>query len=177
MEPLVSPAREETLWQGAPSAVVLLGHAAGILAVIIAVPLIAWLAAQGSRDLESAANATRLGWLVTGAIVLLQLIALAVAWARLRSVVYTVTNQRVTIESGLLAKAFSEIDLRYVDDSQFYQSLGQRMLGIGNVTLISSDKSTPTYVLRSIADPRSVRELIREHAYRVSQRQIFTRST
>ena len=81
------------------------------------------------------------------------------------------------IETGLLTKALSEIDLRYVDDSQFTQGVVHRMLGIGNVTLMSSDKSTPVYVLRGIRDPRGVRELIRTHAYKVSQRQLFTRAT
>jgi len=31
--------------------------------------------------------------------------------------------------------------------------------------------------LRGIADPRAFREKIREHAYRMSQGQLFTRST
>jgi hypothetical protein len=51
------------------------------------------------------------------------------------------------------------------------------MLGIGQVTLISSDKSSPVYTLQNIKDPRGVRELIRSHAYQVSQRQLFTRAT
>ena len=52
-----------------------------------------------------------------------------------------------------------------------------RILGIGSVTLLSSDKTSPQYVLRSIKDPRGVREIIRAEAYQTSQRQIFTRST
>jgi len=51
------------------------------------------------------------------------------------------------------------------------------MLGIGNVILISTDKAAPMFVLRSIRDPRTVRETIRAHAYQVSQRQVFTRAT
>jgi hypothetical protein len=42
---------------------------------------------------------------------------------------------------------------------------------------MSSDESSPRYMLRSIKDPRGVREMIRAEAYKNSQRQIFTRST
>ena len=108
---------------------------------------------------------------------LVEAVRFFVALARLRSTLYTITNQRVMIERGLLTKALSEIDLRYIDDTQFFQSVTDRLLGIGNVTIISSDKSTPTYVLAGVRDPRNLREMIRSNSYQVSQRQIFTRST
>jgi uncharacterized membrane protein YdbT with pleckstrin-like domain len=96
---------------------------------------------------------------------------------RLQSTTYTITNQRVMIERGMLSKSLNEIDLRYIDDTQFFQSFSGRLLGIGNVTLISSDKAFPTTVLQGIAKPRDIREMIRARAYQVSQRQLFTRAT
>ncbi|HEV8660964.1 MAG TPA: PH domain-containing protein, partial [Thermoanaerobaculia bacterium] len=80
-------------------------------------------------------------------------------------------------EKGILSKSVGEIDLRYIDDTQFFQNLGARLLGIGNVTVVSSDKTTPVFVLQGVSDPRSVREVIRSQAYQASQRQIFTRPT
>lgn len=171
------PQHEETLWRGTPAWALLAGHIAGIALTLIVVPLITYFAAKRALDLESGERIISTGWLITAAIVIIQVIVFAVALLRLRSTVYTITNQRVMIETGLLTKALSEIDLRYVDDTQFIQSFTQRILGIGNVTLVSSDKTTPVYVLRSIRDPRNVREMIRSHAYRVSQRQVFTRAT
>ena len=100
-----------------------------------------------------------------------------IALARIRTTLYTVSNQRVIIETGLTTKSVEDIDLRYIDDSQFQQSFIARVLGIGNVTIISSDKTLPIYTLRGIRDPRGVRELIRANAYQVSQRQLFTRAT
>ena len=94
---------------------------------------------------------------------------------RIRSTLYTISNQRILIETGLLSKSVSEIDLRTIDDTQFFQSLTARMLGIGNVTLVSADKAAPMLVLHNIPDPRSLRELIRSNAYRMSQRQLYTR--
>jgi uncharacterized membrane protein YdbT with pleckstrin-like domain len=117
------------------------------------------------------------GWYIAVFLAALQLIAFVIAWIRLRSTQYTVTNQRVLIEQGIFSKEVDEIDLRYLDDSLFTQTLLDRILGIGSVTLLSSDKTSPRYVLRSINDPRGVRETIRAEAYQISQRQIFTRST
>lgn len=180
MPPASGPAahatREETLWRGTPSPILLIGKIAVLVLILIAIPLIASLFASTiSDDLEKAGNIRTVGWVIAAVLAFAQLVALVVAWLKLRSTLYIVTNQRVMIEEGIVSKTVNEIDLRYVDDSQFFQGLSDRMLGIGNVTLHSSDANTPTYILRSIRDPRNVREVIRAHAYQISQRQIITR--
>ena len=176
--PAGTPApQEQTLWHGSPSTTLLMPHIAGIVVVLVAVPLFVHFFASTMPDEERASSMIGFGWIATALIVALQVIALIVAWVRLRSTTYTVSNQRVLIEQGVFSKTVDEIDLRYVDDSQFFQSFVERMLGIGNVTLISSDANTPRYVLRSIKDPRGVREIVRAQAYQVSHRQVFTRST
>lgn len=174
-EPAI-PQREQTLWQGTPSPTLLLPHILGILGVLVIVPLAVRFFAATMEE-EKAAGMRTFGWWVVGISLILQLIAFMVAWIRLRSTSYTVTNQRVLIEQGIFTKTVDEIDLRYIADSQFFQSFFDRILGIGSVTLISSDANTPRYTLRSIKDPRGVREIVRAEAYQVSQRQIFTRST
>lgn len=170
-------AREETLWRGTPSPILLIGKVAVLVLVLVVIPLVAHFFASTMIDPLSASNIRMAGWLITAVIVAVQLVLVIVAWLKLRSTMYVVTTQRVMIEQGILSKTVNEIDLRYVDDSQFFQGLTDRILGIGNVTLISTDKNTPTYVLRSVRDPRAVREMIRSHAYQVSHRQIFTRAT
>lgn len=173
----VPPSKEETLWRGTPSWATLGGKLALMLAVLVIVPVVAHFFANQTNDLQAQSNVIRIGWLVTLVVLIYEAVTLVIALFRIHSTVYTITNQRVMIESGILSKSLSEIDLRYIDDSNFYQSVMARFLGIGNVTIISSDKSTPMYVLRNIQDPRAVREMIRAHAYQVSQRQIFTRAT
>jgi len=179
LTPMPTPAQaphEETLWKGTPSAMLLAGHIAGILLTIIAIPLLAYFFSK-TMDESSASQLVRFGWIATGILALIQLIVFLMAWLRLRSTMYKVTNQRVLTERGILAKTVDEIDLRYVEDSSFTQSFLHRLLGIGDVTLMSSDKNTPRYILRAIHDPRGVRETIRAQAYQSSQRQIFTRAT
>ena len=169
-------AKEETLWRGTPSPILLIGKVATLVLILVAIPGIAiFFASTVTYDLEKASNIRTAGWLIALILAAAQIVVLVIAWLKLRSTLYVITNQRVIIEQGILSKSVNEIDLRYVDDSQFFQGLTDRILGIGNVTLISSDKTSPTYALRSVRDPRGVRELIRAHAYQVSQRQIITR--
>lgn len=171
------PAREETLWRGTPSPTLLLGKLATLILILVAIPALAYFFASTIGELEKANDMRTAGWVITAILAAVQLVNLLVAWLKLRSTMYIVTNQRVMIEQGILSKTVNEIDLRYVDDSQFFQGLSDRLLGIGNVTLHSSDTTTPTYVLHSIRDPRAVRELVRANAYQISQRQVFTRAT
>ena len=164
-------AKEETLWRGTPSWLLAFGKILGLVILAIVLPVIFYFAA----DMLAAYG--NIVWLIVAAVLLWQLILVVIAIARIKTTLYTITNQRVIIETGLTSKSVDEIDLRYVDDTQFNQSFIQRLLGIGNVTIVSSDKTTPKYVLRGVRDPRGLRELIRTNAYQVSQRQLFTRST
>jgi Bacterial PH domain len=173
-----SPAMaEETLWRGSPSWRVLIGKVVVMILTVIVVPFAASFIASHTADLEMSGRIIKIGWWVTAIVVVWQIIAFLIAMMRLQSTLYTITNQRVMFEQGMLSKSLSEIDLRSVDDTQFFQSFADRLLGIGNVTLVSSDKTLPTTVLRGIHDPRGIREIIRSRAYQVSQRQVFTRAT
>lgn len=181
--PIAAPAAgapaivEETLWRGSPSWRVLLAKVIGMVLTAIILPVAASFIASRTADLEMSSRIMKIGWWVTAILLLLQIIAFLIAMVRLQSTLYTITSQRVMFEQGILSKSLSEIDLRSVDDTQFFQTITERMLGIGNVTLVSSDKALPMTMLRGIHDPRKIRELIRSRAYQVSQRQVFTRAT
>jgi len=168
---------EQTLWRGTPSPIVLIGGAIELLVALIAIPTASHFAAGYTQDLANADRIVHIGWLITAAAVLYFAIRALFGYGHIRSTIYTVTNQRVMIERGMLSKNLSEIDLRYVDETQFQQSAFERFLGVGSVTIISSDKSLPAYTLRGIKDPRGVRETIRTASYAASQRQLFTRAT
>ncbi len=166
---------EETLWHGTPSGRILLGRAAALLATPVVISLLSYFLASMAPDLARHEQIVRIGWWIVGTLVLVQAIGVVVKLLQIRSTTYTITTQRIIVEQGLLSKSVREIDLRTIDDTQFFQSLIQRALGIGNVTLVTTDKTMPTFVLHNIPDPRSMREQIRSHAYSMSQRQLYTR--
>jgi len=169
-----APSAEETLWHGSPSWLLLLGKI--IWLVLAAIVLPAVLVWANSRFLPDP-SAMRIVWYVVAAVIVWRAVAVVIALMRIRSTLYTVTNQRVIIESGIAEKTVEDIDLRYIDETHFQQRIVDRMLGIGNVTIVSSDKVAPQFVLRGVPDPRALRELIRARSYEVSQRQLFTRAT
>ena len=171
------PSKEETIWSGSPSWLLLTGRLTALVTVAIALPVVTHLLAAAASDEESRAFLLRVGWSLAIVAVLVLAASFVIGLVLLRSTRYTVTNQRVLIEQGLLTKSLNEIDMRLIDDTIFFQSFLHRVVGIGQVTVLSSDKNTPVYVLRGIADPRGVRETIRTHSYQASQRQVFTRPT
>lgn len=161
--------KEETLWHGTPSPLLVLGKIIRAVLVAVILPLLYYL----GRDFL--AQYWQIAWAVIAIAILWQIVEVFIALWRLRATIYTITTQRVIVETGITTKNVQDIDLRYIDDTQFRQSFIQRMLRIGTVEIISKD--VPSHTLRGIPDPRGVRELIRANAYQVSQRQLFTRAT
>ncbi|HEU4520640.1 MAG TPA: PH domain-containing protein, partial [Thermoanaerobaculia bacterium] len=165
--------KEETVWRGSPSWTLLIGRLIALIICAIGIPLLFYALASAGND----PGLATLGWVITIPAVLILGISFVMGLVVLRSTQYTITNQRILVEKGLFSKHVDEVDMRLIDDSQFSQSFLHRILGIGNVTVMSSDKNTPVFTLRGIGDPRSVREMVRTHSYQASQRQVFTRPT
>ena len=73
---------------------------------------------------------------------------------------YVLTTQRLIIQMGLLGRKEEQIDLGRVKDIRLTQGLSDRMIGVGQIEVISTDPSTPSFRLMGIKDPRKVRDLI-----------------
>ena len=74
---------------------------------------------------------------------------------------YVLTTDRIRIFRGLLSKSSENIELVRLQDVDYRQHMGERMLNIGDVMLHSADASDPVAILRNIADPEKVQEIIR----------------
>jgi hypothetical protein len=75
---------------------------------------------------------------------------------------YELTTQRLRVYRGILGNTIEEIELIRVKDTRMKQHMGERMLNIGDVSVISADPSAPEIVLENVHDPIGVRELIRK---------------
>lgn len=82
--------------------------------------------------------------------------------AKVNTTYYTITNQRVIVKSGLIGKNQEEIELYKIQDYKVSQSISERLLNIGDLTIISSDSSAPTIVLNNIKNPNDVKETLRK---------------
>jgi uncharacterized membrane protein YdbT with pleckstrin-like domain len=181
---------EKELWQGSPSATAMTGAilAGTLFSTVVIVgtyalygPALTFLTGM-SRDLarfvaanESGVRLAAIAFVVT--VVGLRLFKLSWRVAVLKSHHYRITDQRVVIESGVLSRQIEEIDMRNVEDLLFRQSLLERMLGIGDITLVSADRTAANVRLVGLEKPRDLRELIRTTAYAATKGQLFTRQT
>ena len=76
---------------------------------------------------------------------------------------YVMTDQRLREATGVLLRRIEELELYRVKDISVQRTLLQTIFGRGSVTLHTSDCSTPTVVLRAIADPIGVADMLRLH--------------
>ena len=75
---------------------------------------------------------------------------------------YAMSDDRLFTSVGFLNIKDDEILLYRVRDIDTNRSIWQRLFGVGTVTVMSSDKTMPTMVLKNIKDPVAVKEMIHE---------------
>ena len=73
---------------------------------------------------------------------------------------YALSEDRLFTSVGFLSIQDDEVLLYRVRDIDTSRSLWQRLFGVGTVTVMSSDKTMPTLVLKNVKDPVFVKELI-----------------
>jgi hypothetical protein len=95
---------------------------------------------------------------------LLLLLAMLAPWAyhisllcyRRMSVRYILTSQRFIHESGILRCVNDRIELLDMSDISFEQGIWERLVGVGTIRILSTDRSHPAFELPGIEDVRSV---------------------
>lgn len=75
---------------------------------------------------------------------------------------YALSDDRLFLETGLLSTQCEEILLYRVRDISLKITLGQRIFGVGTVTILSSDKSMPVLELKNVKNPRACKEQIHQ---------------
>lgn len=76
---------------------------------------------------------------------------------------YALSEDRLFLSVGFFSIRDDELLLYRVRDITTSRTLWQRIFGVGTLTVISSDKSQPTLVLKNIRKPLWVKELLHTH--------------
>ena len=71
---------------------------------------------------------------------------------------YSLSEDRLFCEKGFLNLKCDEVLLYRVRDLQLNLSIGQRILGVGTICVISSDQSIPHLDLVNVKHPREVKD-------------------
>ncbi|MCA9103447.1 MAG: PH domain-containing protein [Planctomycetales bacterium] len=137
--------QERELWQGGYSPKAMVGKA--VLAAVLSVVAIGVAIAVGEN----------VGWWIALVVIAVVWLFLAgeLAYRRL-SVHYRATNIILYHESGILRRTTDRVELIDMDDISYTQGIVDRMLGVGTVTIRSSDVSDPVLRLVGIDDVREV---------------------
>ena len=73
---------------------------------------------------------------------------------------YAMSDDRLFISEGFLNIRDDEILLYRVRDIDTSRNLWQRFFGVGTITVLSSDKTMPSLVLKNVKHPVEVKEMI-----------------
>ena len=101
-----------------------------------------------------------LGWFIS-CILLLPIPFALWKWLETRSHRYVLTDQRLQLSRDIFNRVTDDLELYRVRDTRLEQPFWQRMLGLGEVVLFTTDASTPEIHLPWLPDATQVREDLR----------------
>jgi hypothetical protein len=82
---------------------------------------------------------------------------------------YELTSQRLRIFQGMLGRTLHEVDLVTVREAKLTQHIGERLVNIGDIILITTSAEHPEVRIENVKNPMDVREMIRK-AYMAEQK-------
>ena len=166
---------EKIVWQGTPSALVDLPYHLLLVtgAVLATLGLLFILPASTDSVAERDTTARMFQWVIAGVWVLVVLLMLGRSLAR-RATKYVLTTERLRVTTGFFSTTTEDLELRRVRDTGVSRPFLLRLVGLGDVRILSADQSHPRVTLHAVRDPDAlqgniralVESLIRRHGVR-----------
>jgi uncharacterized membrane protein YdbT with pleckstrin-like domain len=140
---------EEIFFHGHPSWRSLTGfYAKGLVGSLVVGVIVGVITRIADRHVE-------VGWVVV-AVVAVFLVLVAIGQVRRIQTTYSITNQRLAIETGLLSKQLHQTRLERVQNVNSDQSLADRILRIGTVDFDTAAEADFDFSFRGVGDPRGI---------------------
>jgi membrane protein YdbS with pleckstrin-like domain len=114
-------------------------------------------------------------YLVAGvlSLVVVGLVWLLVLELRRKGTRYKLTGRTIDIEAGILSKHIDTVQLWRVQDIDFRQGLIDRIFGVANIHITTTDRSTPELNLRGLPASREVFERLKDAADLARQQRVI----
>jgi uncharacterized membrane protein YdbT with pleckstrin-like domain len=100
-------------------------------------------------------------WVFTGILLLSGLIVFGGVLIPILGTKYRLTTQRLFISRGILSQTTDQTELIRVDDVSLFKTFFGRLLGVGTVTILTTDASDKEVKMEGIGEPEKVAELVR----------------
>ncbi|MGH7213600.1 MAG: PH domain-containing protein [Tepidisphaeraceae bacterium] len=110
-----------------------------------------------------------LGTILSIVLIVIGLLVLFLPFILVKTTRYRISNYRIDYEHGILSKRIETLELWHVDDIQFYQSPFDRMLGVGTLTVMSNDNTTPKLPLHGLPNPRPLFDSLKQRVIAVKR--------
>lgn len=123
-------------------------YAKGILVSLVAGALAGALTRIGSHQVQ-------IGWVIAAVLVVF-VVGLIVAQIIRLQTTYTITNQRLTIQTGILSRELHETRLERVQNVNLSQTVIHRILLIGNVDFDTAAGAEYDFSFRGVGEPRRI---------------------
>jgi uncharacterized membrane protein YdbT with pleckstrin-like domain len=137
---------ERVIYQGHPSWRAILGfYLKGVLAAVVIAVVVELIEDTG------------LALLVFAAIVGITLLA---GFVKRVATVYTITDRRLNIKRGIIARNVQETRLQRVQNVNFSQSVYERLMQIGNVDFDTAGTDDSNFIFSGVGQPEAVVEQV-----------------
>ena len=114
----------------------------------------------------SASHVKYLGTYILCALTFFLIVPIVIAvrrWIDVHFTIYELTSERLRTTTGMLTKRTEQLELYRVKDYSLVQPFRYRVFGVGNIVLVTSDRTTPHVVLEAIPNAAAVHEHIRTY--------------
>ena len=91
-------------------------------------------------------------------------------WLDTRCQRYEITSERIKVTTGLLSRRSNELELYRVRDYSVVEPFWLRLVGCGDVVLVTADRTTPQIVIRAVPQAASLKDKIRAYTENMRQR-------
>jgi uncharacterized membrane protein YdbT with pleckstrin-like domain len=88
-------------------------------------------------------------------------------WLVVYSTELTLTSERLKVRSGVFSRRTSELELYRVKDTSLDEPFILRLVSLGNIEIVSSDRTHPRYLIAAVKHPERLREQIRQSVERL----------
>jgi uncharacterized membrane protein YdbT with pleckstrin-like domain len=140
---------EQVFFHGHPSWRSILGFYIKGLVLAVVVGAIAGLVTRlSSRQVQ-------VGWVTVGVLAVFVIVLLA-GFVKRVQVTYTISDQRLTIRTGIFSRNLHETRIERVQNVNATQSLLERLLRVGTVDFDTASGTEYDFKFRGVADPQDI---------------------
>jgi membrane protein YdbS with pleckstrin-like domain len=86
-----------------------------------------------------------------------------------RTLRYRITNYRIDVTSGFISRNIDTIELWHVEDIRLHQSLLDRVVGVGTITVSAHDQQLPVLPLRGLPRPQELFKMLEQRVIAVKR--------